>query len=130
MSQSLSQMWIHVVFSTRDRYRFLNELSLQKRVHDYLKITCQKQQCDPIGVGGTEDHVHLLAKLHKNVSLSKFVEEIKTASSKWLKTLADPKNELDRFYWQSGYGAFSVSQSQLERVNLQWCQLKAVNHFF
>ena len=117
MSQSLSQIWVHIIFSTRDRYPFFKELSLQKRVHDYLKVTCQKQQCNPISVGGTEDHIHLLAKLHKNISLSKFVEEIKTASSKWIKTLANSKNELDRFYWQSGYGAFSVSQFQMERVN-------------
>jgi REP element-mobilizing transposase RayT len=118
MSQSLSQIWIHIIFSTKERYPFFKELSIQKRVHDYIRILCQKQNSDLSIVGGTDDHVHILTKLHKNISLSKLIEEIKISSSKWIKTLANQENELDRFYWQSGYGAFSVSQSNLERVSL------------
>jgi len=117
MSQSLSQMWIHIIFSTKNRHPFLNDLIIQQRMHDYIKAICKKQNCETVAVGGTEDHVHVLTRLHKNISLSKLVEEVKKSSSRWVKTLNDDPM-LQQFYWQSGYGAFSVSQSNLEIVRL------------
>ena len=63
------------------------------------------------GIGGIEDHVHILISLPRTLALSKLVEEIKKGSSKWVKT----KNEiLEQFSWQSGYGAFSVSESNVK----------------
>lgn len=116
MSQSLSQLWIHIVFSTKNRYPFLKDLPLRERIYDYMASICSAQNCHTAIIGGTEDHVHFLTKLHKNISLSAFVEEVKKSSSKWIKTLHDSNNELDNFYWQRGYAAFSVSQSQMEIV--------------
>ena len=69
--------------------------------------------CPAIEIGGTADHVHVLCRLHKNLSVSKVVEAIKTPTSRWLKTKTP---DLSDFHWQNGYGAFSVSASEVERV--------------
>ncbi len=116
MPQSLSQLWIHLIFSTKERYPFLKNPTLQKQVHNYLKTICHKQNCKTMAVGGIEDHVHLLVNLNKNISLATLVEEIKKSSSKWIKTLHTCDDTLSQFYWQRGYGAFSVSQSNLKTV--------------
>ncbi len=115
MSQSLSQLWVHIIFSTKNRRPFLKDALVRERLYDYIKAICHAKNCDVNIINGIEDHVHLLVGLHKNISLSKLIEEIKRSSSKWIKAL---DNSLHQFYWQSGYGAFSVSQSQLERVRL------------
>lgn len=69
--------------------------------------------CAAIEIGGVADHVHVLCRLNKNFSVAKVVEEIKKPTSRWLKTKSP---ELSEFHWQSGYGAFSVSASEVERV--------------
>ena len=118
MSQSLAQMWIHIIFSTKNRYPFLIQPDLQLRVHNYINAICHKLQCNSIIVGGIADHVHILTHLHKNISLSQLVEKIKKSSSKWIKTIDTSDCILNKFYWQRGYAAFSVSQSKLEAVRL------------
>ena len=118
MPQSLAQLWIHIIFSTKNRYPFFQNPTIQKNVHHYITAICSKQNCRPIIVGGVSDHVHLLINLHKNISLSDFIEEIKISTSKWIKTLSNIDSNLDKFYWQRGYGAFSVSQSNLEAVKI------------
>jgi putative transposase len=88
---------------------------VRERLYDYIKAICHAKNCDAKIVNGVEDHLHMLVSLHKNISLSKLIEEIKRSSSKWIKAL---DSSLHQFYWQCGYGAFSVSQSNLERVEL------------
>src|SRR5262249_38195923 len=85
--------------------------ALREPMFAYLAGTLNKLKCPAIQVGGVADHVHLLFVLARTISLSKAVEEIKKSSSKWAKA-----NGMPRFYWQSGYGAFSVSRSQEKRV--------------
>jgi putative transposase len=116
MPQSLSQLWVHIIFSTKDRYPFFKNSDIRKKVHHYIKAICYKQNCIPLIVGGVEDHVHILINLDKKSSLSKVVEEIKKSTSKWIKTLRMFDHDLTKFYWQRGYGSFSVSQSNLETV--------------
>ena len=70
-------------------------------------------QCDPILINGTEDHVHILCNLSRTVALSKLVEEIKRQSSKWIK---EQGLGFQDFFWQGGYGVFSVSQSNVDVV--------------
>ncbi len=113
MSQSLSQLWVHIIFSTKNRHPFLKDALVRERLYDYIKAICHTKNCNAKIVNGIEDHLHILVSLHKNISLSKLVEEIKRSSSKWIKTL---DHSLCQFYWQNGYGAFSVSQSNVERV--------------
>ena len=116
MSQSLSQLWVHVIFSTKKRCPFLNDSFIQKRMYGYIKEICESNHCNVMSIGGIADHVHLLVSLNKNIALSDLIEKIKKSSSKWIKKLDAPNNQLNQFYWQNGYGAFSVSQSNLKMV--------------
>lgn len=106
MSQSLVQVYVHIVFSTKDRRPFLKDQALRERSHAYLAKICHNQGAPSLKVGGVEDHVHILCRLAKVLSISNLLQELKRESSKWLK-LQDPT--LKEFYWQRGYGAFSVS---------------------
>ena len=113
MSQSLSKMWTHLIFSTKDRYPFLSKAEIRKETHAYIAGILRKHNCVPLIVGGVADHVHSLFALSKNHSIAEIVYEVKRGSSKWIKT---QDSAFRTFHWQSGYGAFSVSQSHVEQV--------------
>lgn len=110
MSQSLTQIYLHVVFSTKNRVPFLQDRTLRDRLHAYLARTCQNLECPSIIVGGVEDHVHILCRLGKTMSPAVLVRELKRESSKWVK---EQSPALAAFYWQNGYGAFSVSPAHV-----------------
>ena len=74
---------------------------------------CQNLECHPVKVGGYTDHIHILFKLSQKIALMKVVEEVKSHSSKWMKTNSE---SLEDFYWQNGYGAFSVNPDGIDRV--------------
>ncbi len=112
MPQSLSQNYLHVIFSTKGRYPWLTA-PVQERLYPYLAKACEGQESRAVEVGGVADHVHLLVKLSKNLALATFLGTIKGESSKWLKSVFP---ELHAFAWQGGYGAFSVSASHVEDV--------------
>src|SRR5688500_4616829 len=105
MPQSLAQIYLHLVFSTKERHPFLRDRSLRDDVHHYLGNTCTALGCCSLGVGGIEDHVHLCCRLGRSITVAHLVRELKRESSKWIKTKAEA---LEAFYWQNGYGAFSV----------------------
>lgn len=111
MPQSLSRVIIHLVFSTKNREPLLTP-DRREPLFAYLAGALTGLNCPPIRVGGVEDHVHLLFGLARTVSTSQVVEEIKKESSKWAKMHVHPC-----FYWQNGYGAFSVSPSNVEQVD-------------
>lgn len=113
MSQSLSKMWTHLIFSTKDRYAFLAKPEIRQQTQAYLAAILRKHDCPTLLVGGVADHVHLLFALSKNHSIAEIVYQVKRGSSKWIKTHG---SEYRNFHWQSGYGAFSVSQSHVEQV--------------
>ena len=110
MPQSLSRMLTHLVFSTKDREPFILP-ERRERIFEYLGGTLNALECPVVRVGGMADHVHLLFVLARTLSISKVVEEIKKESSKWAKEHVHPG-----FYWQSGYGSFSVSPSNVAAV--------------
>ena len=112
MGQSLVKNYIHIVFSTKHRKPLINE-KIEEELHSYLGGICNKLDCQVIIVGGFTDHIHILCMLSKKITLSKLLEELKTHSSKWIKTKG---NEFINFYWQNGYGAFSVNPSEVEIV--------------
>jgi putative transposase len=116
MAQSLTSLSIHIIFSTKNRYAFFKTKTLRQQLYDDMAGICRSHNCHPVIVGGAEDHVHLLMQLHKNIALSAVIEELKKSSSKWIKTLDFESNGLRKFYWQKGYAALSVSQSQLKIV--------------
>lgn len=112
MPQSLSRILIHLVFSTKNRDPILS-LALQRELHPYLAATLDQIDCPSLRVGGVEDHVHLLFGLSRTKTIAEVVETVKITSSKWIKS---KDARLAGFHWQSGYAAFSVSQSDADQL--------------
>jgi len=112
MPKSLSKVILHVIFSTKNREPWLDS-HVRSRVHVYLVTICRYLGAELVNVGGVADHVHIVTTLPRTLSQADLVEQIKKASSKWIKTL-DARYR--GFFWQRGYGAFSVSPSQLVAV--------------
>jgi len=110
MSQSLSRVLVHLVFSTKNREPFITA-EHRDRVFEYLAGTLNAIKCPAVIVSGMSDHVHLLFVQGRTLSLSNVVEEVKKESSRWAKGIVHPE-----FYWQNGYGAFSVSPSNVADV--------------
>jgi REP element-mobilizing transposase RayT len=115
MSQSLAKLLVHAVFSTKHRQPLLNDAGLRSEMHHYIGGILAKLECQPIIVGGVEDHVHFLCALARTCDAATMVKEVKRGSSIWIKTkglaFAD-------FHWQNGYGIFSVSFSQIRGERL------------
>jgi len=112
MPQSLSKVIIHIIFSIKNREPWL-DCEVRPRMHAYLATTCRDLGAEVVHVGGVADHVHIVTMLPRTVSQAQVVEQIKKASSKWIKSLG---GHYRGFFWQRGYGAFSVSPSQLDSV--------------
>jgi putative transposase len=110
MPQSLSFLLVHLVFSTKDRAGVL-DATVRPALHAYLATVARGADCECYRVGGVADHVHLAVRLSRTITTAMLVEELKTSSSKWLKTQSPA---LTAFSWQRGYGAFSVGPSDLE----------------
>ena len=109
MGQSLSQLYIHLTFGTKDRFPFISK-ECEKQLHSYIAGTLKTYESPALIINSVPDHIHILFHLSKNYSLSKVVEEIKKQSSKWMKEV---KGGIGKFSWQTGYGAFSVSSSKV-----------------
>jgi len=112
MGQSLVKNYIHLVFSTKHRQHLIHP-PVEAELHSYLGGICNNLECHVLKVGGYTDHVHILCMLSKKIALMKLVEEVKSHSSKWIKTKGDGYQNL---YWQDGYGAFSVNPSEVDAV--------------
>jgi REP element-mobilizing transposase RayT len=111
MPQSLAKILVHAVFSTKDRRSFLHDKPLREELHRYLGGILGNLECQPLIIGGVEDHVHLLFTLARVETIADVIKEVKRGSSIWLKS--DEPNIGD-FAWQAGYGAFSIGQSQID----------------
>lgn len=112
MPQSLSNILIHLIWSTKDRHPWL-EPGIREKTHAFLAGAVRHCDCEAFRVGGVADHVHLAVRLSRTLSVADLVKEVKTASSKWVKTQDTP---LHHFAWQQGYGVFSVGMSQVETL--------------
>ena len=112
MPQSLSAVYIHLIFSTKERYPFLRDEGLQRDLHAQLGEISKRLGCQPIRVGGIEDHVHILSRFGRTITQAEWIKELKRVSNIWLKT----DGGLRQFQWQSGYADFSVSLSNLQKV--------------
>lgn len=113
MPQSLSVVYLHLVFSTKDRRTFLRDQSIRGEMHAWLGSASGELGCPSILVGGVEDHVHILARHGRTISQADWVKELKRTSSVWIKECDARAGD---FAWQAGYGVFSVSASNLETV--------------
>jgi putative transposase len=121
MPQSLSSILIHLVFSTKHREPWLTP-EIEPELHAYLATVFQGCDSPALLINGDKDHVHALFALARTWAVADMVEEVKKRSSKWIKTNGDG---FSQFYWQAGYGAFSVSQSQVEQVRRYIANQKA-----
>jgi REP element-mobilizing transposase RayT len=113
MSQSLAKILVHTVFSTKDRRPLLRDPSIRAELHRYVGGILANQDCQPIIVGGVEDHVHILSALSRTCQAAGIVKEVKRGSSLWIKSKSA---DLRDFAWQNGYGMFSIGFSQIEAV--------------
>ncbi|MEI7929526.1 MAG: IS200/IS605 family transposase [Verrucomicrobiales bacterium] len=112
MPQSLSYLLTHIVFSTKDRAPVIDPV-VRPALHAYLATVARNVDCECFRVGGVADHVHLAVRLSRTITMAQLIEELKTSSSKWLKTQSPG---LATFAWQRGYGAFSVGPSDLDAL--------------
>lgn len=124
MPQSLAQVWIHLMFSTKDRRAFLQKETFREEMFRMLAYHVKESNCASASVGGHIDHVHLLVGLSRTISIAELVEHIKTETSKWAKR-ADVG--AGSFHWQAGYGVFSVSHSNRNVVD-QYIRHQADRH--
>jgi putative transposase len=114
MSQSLSNVIVHIIYSTKNRKPWLKEASLREELHAYSATVLKNEVDSPaIIINGVEDHIHILCKLSRKYAIMDVIKASKTETSKWIKK-RDPS--LAEFQWQGGYGIFSVSQSNVDQV--------------
>jgi REP-associated tyrosine transposase len=112
MPQSLAKTYLHLVFSTKDRERVLND-AIRPDLHAYVGGVLHGLGCAPIEINSEPEHAHLLFLMSRTHSMAQIVEDLKTSSNKWLQSR---DTRFDRFAWQRGYAAFSVSQSNTDDV--------------
>ena len=112
MAQTLSSLYIHIIFSTKQRIPIIDQ-SFRYRLWQYIGGICNGLNSPPVQIGGTADHIHILCNLSRSISLQELVTRIKTESSKWVKRIS---SESPDFYWQSGYGVFSVNPLEYNKV--------------
>jgi putative transposase len=113
MGQSLVNSYLHIVFSTKNRLPLIDD-NIAEELYAYISTVCRTMESPTLRVGGHRDHVHILCMLSKRVTISKLLEITKSHSSKWIKTKGD---SYTNFYWQDGYGAFSVSPTEISIVS-------------
>ncbi len=112
MAQSLSKLLTHIIFSKKERYPFLVP-PVRPELHAYAATVLKSCESPALKINSVENHIHILCILSKNWALCDLIEQVKKDTSKWIKTKG---GMLRKFYWQNGYGAFSVSQSQVASV--------------
>ncbi|WP_223607458.1 IS200/IS605 family transposase [Chryseobacterium sp. OSA05B] len=112
MPQSLVKNYIHIVFSTKYRQDFIDE-EIEKELFSYIAVLCKDFESPALMIGGSDDHIHILCLLSRKVPLMKLVQEIKAHSSKWMKTKGP---QYENFFWQDGYGTFSVGRDEIDKV--------------
>ena len=113
MRSVYTQLYLHLVWSTRSRYPYLADHDLRRRVYECINAVCTQLRSDVLAIGGTDDHVHLLVRPAATLSPAELVKRIKGASSHMV------NHEIagqEYFRWQGGYGAFSVSKRHVPMV--------------
>ncbi len=110
MSQSLSNVLLHIVFTTKNRHPWI-DVEIEQELWPYIATICHELNCSAHKVGGVEDHVHIACSLSRTETIAKLLSTIKANSSKWIKGKGA---QYEKFAWQNGYGEFSIGQSQLE----------------
>jgi REP element-mobilizing transposase RayT len=112
MPKTHTQLYVQYVFTVKGRKNFL-PMERNKLLHKYIRGIVEKRKSILLAINNTTDHMHILASVNPNYSFTKFIQEIKAGSSKYIN---DQKWVAGKFTWQSGFGAFSYSKSHIENV--------------
>lgn len=123
MPATWSKLWAHYVFSTKRREHVLSP-DICTRLYPFLGGITREFKCTSVQIGGISDHVHMLVLMRPDVAPSFLMQKVKGRSSTWMH---ETFPELSRFSWQVGYGAFSVSESMVEKVK-QYIQNQEAHH--
>ena len=123
MPQSLARVHIHLIFSTKNRQRLLDD-AVRESLHRYMAVVHQNLGCHADLINSVEDHVHILFQLGRTVAFSQAVEEVKKTSSRWIKTQGQ---QFAGFAWQAGYGGFAVSKSNVADVR-EYIEVQREHH--
>lgn len=112
MANTYSQIYIHLVFAVKGRDNCIAS-SWKDELYKYICGIVNNNNQKVYAINGVTDHIHILVSIKPNCSLSELMRDIKASSSKWIN---EKKFVFGKFQWQEGFGAFSVSQSQVDRV--------------
>ena len=112
MSNTYTQIYIHIVFAVKGRANLIKE-GFREELHKYISGIIAKRGQKLYAIYCMPDHTHLLVSLKPNICISDLVRDIKAGSSSFIN---DKKFTMGKFYWQNGYGAFSYSKSQIDNV--------------
>ena len=112
MAQSLSKIYVHLIFSTKNRERTIPD-EIRPTLHSYMGGILRDNHCIPVEINTEPDHAHVLFILARTAALSEVIGHLKKGSTNWLH---EQSPAYRGFYWQNGYGAFSVSQSGVAEV--------------
>ncbi len=123
MASTYTNLLYHIVFSTKDRIPLIQR-DLQERLYEYMGGIIRGEGGVLLEIGGVPDHVHLLAKLKADTAVAVMLRLLKSNSSKWVN---EERLVQGRFGWQTGYAAFSVSESQAAKVR-QYIQTQESHH--
>ena len=121
MPRTYTNLLYHIVFGTKERFPFIQP-QYKDRLYEYIGGTIRGLNCTSLEIGGIEDHVHVLTKLRPTLNVSEFLEKLKPSITNWARPIIHPK-----FEWQDGYGAFSVSESQVPVVR-RYIQNQEAHH--
>jgi putative transposase len=123
MSDTYTQLYIHLVFSVKGRNNFIQPI-WEDELHKYITAVVQTDRHKMLAINGMPDHIHIFLGLNPAFSISDLVKDIKRASNNWINEKGFVRG---RFEWQSGYGAFSYSRSQIDHV-CKYIQNQKIHH--
>jgi putative transposase len=123
MSQSLSKLYVHIIYHIKNNACLIKPED-DKELYAYIGGVIKLSKSIPININGTEDHIHALCIMSKNISLADLLEDIKRNSSRWIKTKGQYYHD---FAWQGGYAGYSVSQSKVDTVN-KYIENQKIHH--
>jgi putative transposase len=113
MPQSLAKVILHIAFSTKNRTPWLRDPAIRAELYGYQATVLKGVDSPALLINGVEDHIHILCLLSRKFAIKDVIQEVKTATSKWIKRKGPAYRD---FHWQGGYAAFSVSESKIAEV--------------
>jgi putative transposase len=123
MSQSITKIIIHIIFSTKKRIPYLTP-QISSKLYAFISKALQNRDCYVLKIGGYSNHIHILCTMSKKHIFENIIREIKICSSKWMKT---QDAQFADFCWQKGYGVFSVNPGNLDAI-INYIATQNVHH--